>query len=143
VNVAGTNGHNAYVNGANAISPVIANDIVTNISWQPGALGNYYQPGTSPLLNAGSRSAPAATLYHYTVLASEAVEGTNTVSIGYHYVAVDGSGNPLDTNGDGIPDYLEDVNGNGLVDGGEMDWMDYMPPLSGAGLEVYTPLKQQ
>jgi hypothetical protein len=142
VNIAGTNGHNAYVNGAYAISPVLASDIVTNISWQPGALGNYYQPGASPLLNAGSRSGPAASLYHYTVLASEAVEGTNTVSIGYHYVAVDGSGNPLDTGGNG-PDYLIDANGNGVVDFGEMDWADYMPPLPGTQIQVYTPLKQQ
>jgi len=27
-----------------------------------------------------------------------------------------------DTNGDGIPDYLEDANGNGLVDSGEIGW---------------------
>jgi hypothetical protein len=29
---------------------------------------------------------------------------------------------PLDSNGDGIPDYLEDANGNGLVDSGEIAW---------------------
>jgi hypothetical protein len=36
---------------------------------------------------------------------------------------VGANGLPLDTNGDGIPDYLEDVNGNGLVDSGEIDWL--------------------
>jgi len=44
------------------------------------------------------------------------------VDIGYHYVAVDTNGIPFDTNGDGIPDYLEDINGNGLVDSGEIGW---------------------
>jgi hypothetical protein len=48
------------------------------------------------------------------------VEGTNTVSIGYHYVAVDANGNPLNSNGDGIPDYLQDANGNGVYDFGDL-----------------------
>jgi hypothetical protein len=60
-------------------------------------------------------------LYHYTVTTNQVIEGTNTVSIGFHYVAT-AYGNPLDTNGDGIPDYLEDANGNGLVDSGEIGW---------------------
>jgi hypothetical protein len=37
-------------------------------------------------------------------------------------VAVGANGLPLDSNGDGIPDYLEDVNGNGVVDSGEINW---------------------
>ena len=42
--------------------------------------------------------------------------------IGFHYIAVDGDNNALDTDGDGISDYLEDANGNGVVDTGETDW---------------------
>ena len=61
-------------------------------------------------------------LYHFTVTTNNVIEGTNTVSIGFHYVAVDANGNPLDTNEDGIPDYLEDANGNGVVDSGEINW---------------------
>jgi len=64
-------------------------------------------------------------LYHYTVQTNEVVEGTNTVSIGFHYVATDAYGNPLDSNGDGIPDYLEDANGNGIYDTGDLgDWQN-------------------
>jgi hypothetical protein len=52
----------------------------------------------------------------------EIKETNSTVSIGFHYVATDASGNPLDSNGDGIPDYLSDANGNGVVDSGEIGW---------------------
>jgi hypothetical protein len=71
------------------------------------------------------------------------VEGTNTVSIGYHYIATDSYGNPLDTDGDGIPDYLEDANGNGIYDAGDLgNWL--LSPFNGlnstTGLLVFTPL---
>jgi hypothetical protein len=35
---------------------------------------------------------------------------------------LDAYGNPLDSDGDGIPDYIEDSNGNGTVNSGETDW---------------------
>ncbi len=41
------------------------------------------------------------------------------VDIGYHYVALDTNGVPVDTDGDGLADYLEDRNGNGIYDGGD------------------------
>jgi hypothetical protein len=44
------------------------------------------------------------------------------VDIGYHYVALNTNGVPLDSNGDGIPDYIEDANGDGVVDSGETPW---------------------
>ena len=31
---------------------------------------------------------------------------------------------PFDYDGDGIPDYLEDRNGNGVTDTGETNWQD-------------------
>jgi len=47
------------------------------------------------------------------------------VDIGYHYVATDTNGNPLDTNGDGIPDYIEDANGDGVYDSGDLyNWQN-------------------
>ena len=53
------------------------------------------------------------------------IEGSNIVSIGYHYIATDASGNPLDTTGDGVADYLKDANGDGVFDGGDLaDWQN-------------------
>jgi hypothetical protein len=37
-------------------------------------------------------------------------------------VAVDSSGEPLDTDHGGVPDYLEDANGNGTVNTNETNW---------------------
>jgi hypothetical protein len=43
-----------------------------------------------------------------------------TVGIGFNYMGTNSL--PLYTNGDRTPDYLEDANGNGVVDSGEIDW---------------------
>jgi len=123
--------NNAYsgtsdiIPGTNDISPL------TNLSYAIGPLGPWYINSASPtLLYAGSRSASSAGLYHYTIQTNlqnnfEIPDGTNTVSIGYHYVATDAYGNPLDSNGDGIPDYIEDANGDGQYDSGDPgDWQN-------------------
>jgi len=55
---------------------------------------------------------------------------------------------PIDNDNDGIPDYMEDRNGNGQYDAalGETNWQVADKPLAvggsnGNGLQVYTPLK--
>ena len=73
-----------------------------------GPSGNYYYPATggattlTALIDAGSRKADAAGLFHYTtttnILNGLEIKETNpVVDIGYHYVAVDSNGNPIDT----------------------------------------------
>jgi hypothetical protein len=126
--------HNAYLNGAVWPTnwPPQTYDIVTNLSWETGPLGNYYQPANSPLIDQGSTTADALGLYHYTTENNQMKETNSVVDIGCHYVALDSNGNPVDTNGDGIPDYLEDSNGNGLVDPGETSWL----ALTNPGLNV-------
>lgn len=119
--------YNAFLNGAHRLIVQGSNDVVvTNtFTWQTGPLGFYYQATNSPLLNMGSVPASVVGLYHYTVLTNQTIEGTNIVSIGYHYVALDSNGNPLDFTGDGIPDYIADSNGNGVYDPG-VDFADWL-----------------
>ena len=140
----GTIGWNAYINmnTNNIYNTILTNDIVTNMSWVSGPLGNFYQAANSPLINKGSTTADQLGLYHYTVTTNEVTETNSIVDIGYHYVALGANGLPLDSNGDGIPDYLEDVNGNGIVDNGEIDWQAPSSGINGAaGIMVFTPLK--
>jgi hypothetical protein len=102
--------------------------ITNGYNWETSWFGNYYLPTNSPLITKGSCPANLVGLYHFTTQTNQLVEGTNIVDIGYHYVATDAYGNPLDTNGDGIPDYLEDANGDGLADDGEIPWNIGGPP---------------
>ncbi|MBM3883507.1 MAG: hypothetical protein FJ387_28020 [Verrucomicrobia bacterium] len=90
--------------------------------YQTGPLGRHYLPATAPLYNGGSSSAGEAGLHQYTSRVDQIKDGIETelpekVNIGLHYVAVLG-GLPIDTDADGIPDYLEDSNGDGYTDAG-------------------------
>jgi hypothetical protein len=156
-------GYNAYLNCTGfygfmgELWPTNSSEIVTNagLAYQTGPFGTFYQPTNSPLIHMGSTNANLVGLYHYTVTTnitwnalageySEVPEGTNIVSIGYHYVATDTNGNPLSTPNDGIPDYVADANGNGIVDPGEISWTNYYSVnglTNGSGLVVFTPLK--
>jgi hypothetical protein len=143
--------YNAFLTNGIRFPTLGANDVlVTNgFDWQSGPFGgDFYLPSDSPLIYAGSTNANRLGLYHFTtttnlVNGQEVPDGTNIVTIGYHYVATDANGNPLDSNGDEIPDYIEDANGDGLVDDGESPW--YYTVASGLtatnGLLVFTPLK--
>jgi hypothetical protein len=139
----GTNNYNAYIHGGtNSNGSTNSSDLWTNLTWQAGPLGAYYQATNSPLLTNGSTYATNLGLYHYTMITNEVVEGSNIVSRGYHYVALGTNGLPLDTSGDGIPDYLADANGNNS--GGTGAWSNYVSPnglLTPSGLTVFTPLK--
>jgi hypothetical protein len=126
------NAYNGYTPGSDRLTPTNANDIVASITYQSGPLGNYYQPTNSAFVTNGSIAASLVGLYHYTVLTNQLKETTNLVSRGFHYVAVDANPNPVDGDSDGVPDYLEDANGNGLVDSGETDWQS----ASDLGLKV-------
>jgi hypothetical protein len=146
--------YNAVIYGA----PRLTNSgpnlvVVTNgYDWRSGPLGFFYLPTNSPLINTGSVSdAALAGLYHYTTTTNlvnnlQVKEQNTRLDIGYHYVAVDGSGKPIDTDGDGIADAVEDVNGNGSGTDDPTNWSSYnsansLSPGNGNGLKVFTPLK--
>jgi len=146
-----TNGYNAYVTNYSTLSSSQGNDrILTNSPvYQTSYLGTYYYPTNdgmlSTLIDAGSRYATNAGLYHFTTTTNQVKEAGTIVDIGFHYVAVDpNTGQPYDTDGDGVPDYLEDTNGNGNGADDLTSWQVYNSPnglVSGSGLQVFTPLK--
>ncbi|HZR20223.1 MAG TPA: hypothetical protein VFE51_23270 [Verrucomicrobiae bacterium] len=123
-------GFNAYITNHDELTPTLPTDkvLTTPPSYQVGPLGNYYLLSSSTLINADTNTlASQVGLYHYTVMTNlvsgnEIKETNSLLDISYHYVATDSSGNPIDTNGDGNPDYLSDINGNGSVESGEISW---------------------
>lgn len=141
-------------NGFGAGTTAFGSNTKTNLTldFASGPLGPYYYPtnggGTSlaTLVDAGSRSADQAGLYHFTTKAAvgskEALDSNPTVDIGFHYPAVTSTGQASDTDGDGIPDVVEDRDGDGAVDADETDWNDPNGGPSGpSGLTVFTPLR--
>lgn len=128
------------------------NVTLTELIYGAGPFGNRYiqsarsAQSSAALINAGSRSAAAAGLFHHTLRTDQQKEGADTpdiVDIGFHLVACAG-GLPIDSDGDGAPDYLEDANGNGGLDDATR-WDVYDSPnglAPGSGLQVFTPLKK-
>ncbi len=118
-----------------------SNITLTAFPYATSYLGRWYQ-GATNMVNLGSRNATNATLFHYTTQTSQTKETNSVVDIGFHYVATDSNGLPLDNDGDGAPDYLEDKNGNGTADSGENSWLSYNSPnlLSGSpAIRIETP----
>jgi hypothetical protein len=146
-----THNYNAYTTNATRLIPNGANDVklsVTNVAYQTGWLGRFYLPTNltshSTLFNSGSAAASALGFYHYTSVTNQTRELTSTIDMGFHYVAVNSTGQPLDTDGDGLADYYEDTDGDGVADAGETNWQSYNSPngLTGSpGLQVFTLLK--
>jgi hypothetical protein len=113
-----TSSYNGYV-ATSLLSYSGGHDVsVSTFNYATGALGPWYQSSTN-MIDAGSRTADLAGLYHYTTTTNQVPETNSVVDIGFHYVALDTSGNPADTDLDGIPDYIEDANGDGIYDSGD------------------------
>ena len=84
--------------------------------YQLGPFGNYYMTPGTVLATNGSTSATNLGLYYYTTATNQTIQGDSRVDIGLHYVAASSNASgwvPLETNG--IPDYVADVNGNGII----------------------------
>jgi len=132
------NDFNAYLVGSNNTIPAGPNDInVGSFGWMSGwsRPGRFFLPWTtSPLVDGGSTTADQRGLFHFTTSPSDGMkEEDSQVDIGYHYVAVDWPDIPMDEDQDGTPDYIEDANGNGILDSGEARWDD----ASDSGLRVW------
>jgi len=112
--------HNAYLANASQLDPAGPGNVtVTNFHWQTGPLGRFYH-GITTLTEAGSAPANLLGLAHFTTQPAQTPEAGTVVDLGYHYLPVTANGLPLDTDSDGIPDYLDpDADGEGLPDAWE------------------------
>ena len=98
--------------------------LMTAPGYETGPLGDYYLATSSALYDAdkrGSCSVAEAGLYHYTTRVDQAKDGaqSDNAIIGKHYIATASSTStqPIDTDNDGIPDYVENWHGDGDGDG--------------------------
>ena len=130
-----TNSNNGYRTNLSTLQGGSSNKTNLLISYQAGPATNgygvleaFYYPtngGTSSLtnlFNTGSRSATNAGLYHFTTTTNQVKEAGSVVDIGFHYVALNASSQPADTDGDGLADYAEDRNGNGAGTDDPYSW---------------------
>ncbi|MBL9168588.1 MAG: hypothetical protein JNN07_12665 [Verrucomicrobiales bacterium] len=124
------NGWNAYqTNGCTScfvLSGSLSTPVInTNLTFLSGSLGRYYLPTSSILVNNGSvTNASLAGFYHYTTDTNQVKETTTGLDIGWHYVATSSSTSTTanDHDNDGIPDVVEDLDGDGSLDSGETNW---------------------
>ena len=142
------NSHNGYL--GTATLPGATNlKYVPYADYQTGPLGNHYYPtnGTNLfiLVNAGSRNADAAGLWHFGVHTNQVAETNTVVDIGRHFAVLNGQLSAAqDTDGDSLANVDEDIDGDGVADAGETDWQGYNSLFgigAGPGLVVFTPLK--
>jgi Bacterial TSP3 repeat len=98
--------------------------------FQAGPLGPWYYPvsgatnSLASLIDADTaRTAGSAGLFNHSTGVNLVKDGatSSALDIGFHYVTTDSDGVPLDCDGDTLPDYVEDANGNGIVNGAESD----------------------
>ncbi len=161
------NDYNGYI--TNSTSQCLTNGgshntFTNSFVYESGALGRFYQPTNSLFLGAGSTNASLIGLYHFTVLTNNVKETNSIVDLGFHYISAP-NGVPSDQDGDGFIDYLEDADGDGVLNSGEpnflvadtdgdgvsdyLEWLQGRNPRAGAvndtngviNLRVYTPLK--
>jgi hypothetical protein len=95
----------------------------SNVTYETGPLGRFYLPANSALTNKASQSATNVGLYHFTCTTNQVKETNSTADIGFHYIALSTTNTVADTDAEGLPDYVEDADGDGIVDTAESSWL--------------------
>jgi len=124
-----TQSNNAYTTNVTKLIPTNSTDLVlsvTNLTYDSWLLGKYYVPtnivSQTNLFNSGSTTANLLGLFHYTSTTNQLKETNSVVDRGFHYVALNSSGQAIDTDSDSVADYYENFTGNGLANSRETSW---------------------
>src|SRR5207244_2975200 len=108
--------------------PNKASDVVLSapLAFESGNLGRFYQPTNSPLINADTNTtADQVGLFHFCTTTNQVREGSSALDLSLHFVALDTNGLAVDSDGGGVPDYLENFSGDGHTNNvGETSWQD-------------------
>ena len=139
---------NGYRTGATRLPGEVSYQEVTTFNHLVERLGEYYYtlPGAVDTLNdlvdTGDVTSSVAGLFHHTVNGvTQAKDAGVKVDIGWHYIALNPSGLPVDTDGDGVPDYVEDRNGDSIKQANETGWSSPSTDFNSAdGLGVSSTL---
>jgi len=131
--------YNGFTTGTGVYLGGTDNVIGLSPNYVSGPLGTYYYPavgGLAALRDRDVSTADTAGLYHYTTQTNaNSKEAASRLDIGFHYVALNASGKPIDTDTDELSDYLEDSNGNGVYNSGDFsDWLDALADADADGL---------
>lgn len=151
-----THDYNGYVNASARLTPSAPNDrVIASFAYSTASVGLgpwYHTDATyaTGLVDRGSQTWGAAGLAHHTVKTAQTPERLDASSAsnalvdgGFHFAAIDvTTGLPMDSDGDGLFDVIEDSNGDGIAGAGESSWTSPNNGLGGGTLFLlFTPLK--
>ena len=109
--------NNAYVTNSSTTTTLNASgstdQFMNSLSYNKGTLGYYYVDQSSSLIDNGDGMADTEGFFFYTTSSTQALEGQSRIDIGYHYVALDGSGLPFSSGGG--PGVVNDPNGSAYL----------------------------
>jgi RHS repeat-associated protein len=81
-------GYSGYVTGSSNLVTTSGTDVTTNLVWQSGPLGDFYQPTNSGFINKGSMNSTSLGLSLFTTQTNQTDEASSTVDLGYHYASI-------------------------------------------------------
>ena len=129
--------YNGYAGDANRLTNNAAHDVVTNLIFESGKLGDFYLPTNSAFWQLVKIS-PQITWACITsaqrqTISKKRIQLSMRHFITWRWIPMGWPINSDGGSGEGVPEWIEDANGNGTADPWESDW------TTGHGSDDYSP----